>query len=814
MINLKKQFALLFLTLTLLTALPAQSEGENNILVLHSYHKGLEWTDNITRGIQSVINDELKTVEIYYEYIDTKRYSLLRYSNEQTALFMSKYPSGFFDVIITADNDALKFAKESGPSLFSSTPVVFCGINNYSPKLISGMKQVTGVVETTDYKKTLELMAKIHPDAENIIIIIDKTSTGMEIKKEFHKIIPFFKGRFTFEFYQDFLLEEIKYKISKSGPKDLIYLLTFNRDRNNNFISYANGIKILNEASTRPVYVSWDFYMGKGILGGIITSGFDQGSQAAIMALKILNGISAKSIPVNYESPNKCIFNYRQMKRFGIKKSQLSSNCQVINVPPSFYDQHKRIISTAAFLAILISGILLWNLRIQRQKQKLLIQLNEQLNSTVKNKTFELIEASRNLNSVIDTAPSPVFYKDTEGKYQGCNDSFADIILGLPKKKIIGYSLHDMPDRIPANLARRYHEKDVELIKNPGTQLYEARVMCADNNYRDFFFNKATLFDVDGNVSGIVGVMLDISERKKIENELMESKERFKRLLEASFGGVIIHEKGHIIDVNQELTDISGYTQDELRKLKGLDLIAPEWRDKVLNRVLSRDEALYDVEGLKKDGTRYPLEIQEKIIPFEGRLLRVTGLRDITERIEAQKEKEKLIKKLQQTNEKLEKLSITDVLTGLNNRRYIFDRFIQEMSKAKRYDNSLSIILIDIDNFKHLNDTYGHPFGDEVLKKISHTFKNTIRETDMIGRYGGEEFLFVLPNTDLEQGALLGERLREAIEALTWDQPHLTVTISGGLVQYYNESDSEFLKSVDTLLYRAKSLGKNRIEST
>ena len=129
-----------------------------------------------------------------------------------------------------------------------------------------------------------------------------------------------------------------------------------------------------------------------------------------------------------------------------------------------------------------------------------------------------------------------------------------------------------------------------------------------------------------------IGIIRDITERKKAEEELRESEERFRTLHDASFGGILIHDQGLIIDCNQGLSEISGYTMDELIGMDGLQLIAPDWRSMVMEKIRSGYGAAYDVEGLRKDGTTYPLSIRGSNIPYKGREVRVTELRDITTR--------------------------------------------------------------------------------------------------------------------------------------------------------------------------------------
>ncbi len=167
---------------------------------------------------------------------------------------------------------------------------------------------------------------------------------------------------------------------------------------------------------------------------------------------------------------------------------------------------------------------------------------------------------------------------------------------------------------------------------------------------------------------------------------------------------------------------------------------------------------------------------------------------------------------LKQKNELLKKLSITDGLTGLYNHRYIMDDLSKKIEESKRYKQPISIAMIDIDGFKKVNDDFGHSFGDEVLIGLASTFENHIRKTDSIGRYGGEEFLMILDHADLNNALKVLERLREAVENMRWQHEGLKVTVSIGACQRDAEEVSEFIKSADALLYKAKKNGKNRIE--
>jgi diguanylate cyclase (GGDEF)-like protein len=170
---------------------------------------------------------------------------------------------------------------------------------------------------------------------------------------------------------------------------------------------------------------------------------------------------------------------------------------------------------------------------------------------------------------------------------------------------------------------------------------------------------------------------------------------------------------------------------------------------------------------------------------------------------------------LKETNRKLLLLSDTDALTGLHNRRYIDRALEQEIKHAERYGDQLTIALIDVDNFKQVNDNYGHACGDKALVAVAQQIRICIREVDLAGRYGGEEFLLVFPKLAIDDTAYVMERLRSGIESIVVECMHGLVTISAGIVIHnHGETLSQLVSRADKLLYRAKQGGRNRIMVT
>ena len=176
--------------------------------------------------------------------------------------------------------------------------------------------------------------------------------------------------------------------------------------------------------------------------------------------------------------------------------------------------------------------------------------------------------------------------------------------------------------------------------------------------------------------------------------------------------------------------------------------------------------------------------------------------------------------KIRDLREKLKVVSTTDELTGLHNRKYLNERLEQEISRARRYGNSLSCLLFDLDFFKVVNDIYGYEWGDVLLRSIADKLKQLIRKEDILTRYGDEEFIVVLPNTSEDNAFLFAERFRKDIEKMEFipagEEERHPITISGGISTYpclenVDEDVNTIIRYAEHALYNAKKRGKNKI---
>jgi len=412
-----------------------------NILIMHSYHQGLDWTDDVTKGILEVFknNDENADYEFYFEYLDTKRNSDIEYFSRLIEFEKQKHNLADlnFDIIIASDNDALQFLVSSGEELFGDVPVVFCGINNFTPSMLMGKTNITGIQENIDYDSTLAIMDKLHPEKTKVLLIHDNTTTGIAIKEEIQKYLYPYMDHFNFEFYSDFLTSEFEEKFNTLGEDYLIYLLAFNIDRKGVFNTYRDIIQKIHKHSPVPIYSSWDFFFGKGVTGGTFTSGFSQGKKAGNMAIEILNGKSPQSIPVDLYGSNKNMFDYRELSRFAIDMKLLPENSVIINRPPSLLWKYRGLLSIGltlfiSFISFITFGIYAGH---QKRKSKVLKKINSELDKEVQ----EAKTAIKTLSSLLPICANCKKIRDDKGYWNQLEAYFA-------KHSNIGFSHGICPD--------------------------------------------------------------------------------------------------------------------------------------------------------------------------------------------------------------------------------------------------------------------------------------------------------------------------------------------------------------------------------
>lgn len=316
-------------------------------------------------------------------------------------------------------------------------------------------------------------------------------------------------------------------------------------------------------------------------------------------------------------------------------------------------------------------------------------------------------------------------------------------------------------------------------------------------------------------------VVRDIDLRVAAERRLKESETRYRFLAENSADMVFQYDLGLVRQyVSPACREILGFEPEEMIGVRALGTVHPDDADHVAQLFQSvltgRAERAIVVNRLRhRDGRWIWVEAQLRALrdPQSGALSGVIGaLRDISVRKAAEDQ-------LEEANRRLEALAGQDGLTALANRRTFDDALAREYRRALRDGSHLAVIMIDVDRFKSFNDNYGHPAGDECLRRVGRAIENTLgRPGDIVARYGGEEFAVLLPNTDEAGAANIAERIRLAVLGLAIEHragPAVVVSISAGVASFTpNALDIEletFLQNADRALYRAKHNGRNAV---
>ncbi|HYQ47958.1 MAG TPA: sensor domain-containing diguanylate cyclase [Thermodesulfovibrionales bacterium] len=339
-----------------------------------------------------------------------------------------------------------------------------------------------------------------------------------------------------------------------------------------------------------------------------------------------------------------------------------------------------------------------------------------------------------------------------------------------------------------------------------------------------FMFHEGTfpdllLFDIPGHelimrlliliifvVFGIISFVI-LERHKRVAVALRESEEKFHTFADFTYDWEYwISADGRMIHVSPSCERITGYRPEEFLEQPGLLQTIVHSEDKawivghLAHELESRGMSYVDFRIITRDGEqRWISHCCQPVYDSNGRMNgRRASNRDISHRKRLEKE--------------LESLAASDKLTGIFNRSKLEEYLNNEVKESRRLGHPLSLMIFDVDHFKLINDTYGHDIGDVVLKMLAGTVKDRIRETDIFARWGGEEFIVLMPGSDIRGAGVLAEKLRREIGSRNFEKAG-QVTVSVGVAELTGEDTvTNFLKKADNALYKAKRKGRNRVE--
>jgi diguanylate cyclase (GGDEF)-like protein/PAS domain S-box-containing protein len=404
--------------------------------------------------------------------------------------------------------------------------------------------------------------------------------------------------------------------------------------------------------------------------------------------------------------------------------------------------------------------------------------------------------------------PTYIYMKDRERRYVYANRPTLELFKRTPAS-LMGTLDSEL---FPPEAATRLQAIDSRVLDLAENTSEEVVIDGPDGERRVYLEIKTPIYDSEDptRIWGLCGISTDITERQQRKTRLEESEARFRATFdEAAIGMALVRPDGGFVRGNMALCRLLGYAENDLRQMSFQQLTHPD--------DLEKDMSLL---GEVVDGTRQNYQMEKRYLHKNGTviwaLLSVATVRDAEGKVCY------FISQIQDISERRRMLDALrdqanlDYLTGLYNRRYFIERGTQELARATRYSKPLSLLMLDVDEFKQINDTRGHRAGDLTLRHLSRMLNETLRNIDLCGRLGGEEFAVLLPETDAPAAMETAERLRAAIAnaaVVPEDGPPIRYTVSIGVTAVGPEDSNidTLLAQADYGLYAAKRSGRNRV---
>ena len=408
----------------------------------------------------------------------------------------------------------------------------------------------------------------------------------------------------------------------------------------------------------------------------------------------------------------------------------------------------------------------------------------------------------RKLSRAVEHSPVSIIITDAGGNFEYVNPKFS---------QHTGYKIEELRNKTPRVL--KSGTMPASLYVNLWAEIGAGREWHGELQNRtksgEMYWDYCAIspvFDVEGAITHFVSIQEDITVRKLTEERLHQQMQ-FSDDIINNLPGIfyMLNREGGFIRVNPRFLTVTGYSRAELDRMTMLDLFASEEKDLVTQRmqeVFDKGDSSAEVELVVKSGRKMPYYFTGHRTSIDNQTYLVGLGTDIAERRALEQE--------------LVRQARTDALTGLSNRRHFIELAEQEFVRAQRYDKWMSVLMLDLDKFKEVNDQHGHQAGDHVLRLVSEVLHNTLRSIDVAGRMGGEEFAVMLPETEGGQAYEVAERLREnlASTVIHLDKGGaLEITASIGVAAGPARATSvdQLLNLADNAMYEAKRAGRNKV---
>lgn len=398
------------------------------------------------------------------------------------------------------------------------------------------------------------------------------------------------------------------------------------------------------------------------------------------------------------------------------------------------------------------------------------------------------------LRLVANNVPALIaYYSAFNRRCQFANAGYAKTF-GFTEQTILGQALQDIIGE-QATAAIKPYVDEVESLLKPSR--YE-RTLPGPDGERIIEVQLVPHLNDDGTIRGSFVLINDITRHRNVERALRESEERLSKFMHASMEGIVFLKDGVILDANPPLLALFGYSLHELQGRRAVDFIAPEEAPKVRDVIQRQIETTYESVVIDKQGQRIPVEFISRSMVRAGEVTRMTVVRDLRAREAARS--------------RIHHLAHHDALTGLLNRQAFMEQLELRMDSPRSSDARGALLFVDLDHFKRVNDSLGHAAGDALLQTLAQRLLNLTRGSDIVARFGGDEFLVLLPGAQpLQHVEDVARKLLDALgEPVPLEGRMIAVTPSVGIALYPDHAQEpvDLVRNADAAMYEAKKQGR------
>ncbi|MGB3751270.1 MAG: ATP-binding protein [Arcobacteraceae bacterium] len=472
------------------------ADKTKNVLVLNSYHKGFEFSDTIIKNVEELFYTK-KNINLSVLYMNSSQIFTKEYRTKLHDLYKLQLKNKSYDLIITIDRFAYKFAVKNYNDFFNKEQILFVGIEEYSKELAKVYQltqKINGIIQKLAVEDNILTIKQLIPDLKKLYILNDRSPNANDSSPFIIKAIQKHKKDIEIEYLRDYTLQELKEYFKDYKKDEAILFVRFSIDLNGEYYQ-TNEVSEAIQEFALPVFAMDSLFLGKGIVGGKLVSNDMLGTLTGNLAIELLtNEIQSPSI--NTYNSYQHVFDYQQLQKYNLTIPRTLKNFERINTPESFFDKHRTFINNV-FLATPLLLIIIFGLAESLYaKQKSARALKQRLD-------FDY--------ALLNAIDSPIFWQDKDGKILDMNKRFCHLVQ-LKYKDLVGKNLSFLEQKsVQIHKITTFLNNDLQKDVNFTLRNKEKK--------KEIYYIKQTSFQSNKNENGIVTIFTDITKAKEIEQE-------------------------------------------------------------------------------------------------------------------------------------------------------------------------------------------------------------------------------------------------------------------------------------------------------